>query len=125
MSFSISLPIELCNLMIDHLHDSKPYLFACSLVCRAWIPECRFHLFHNLRLCRDTADAFFQLFESSHATLASAHIRELDVAQSTVIRGGNLECDLLESLAFQRVLTRCSPDVFEHVQKLSVTWVGW
>ncbi|KAK0489364.1 hypothetical protein IW261DRAFT_411042 [Armillaria novae-zelandiae] len=95
------LPVELCNLIIDHFHDSKSSLFACSPVCRAWIPECRFHLFHNLRLCRDTADTFFQLFESSHATLASAHIRALDVAQNTVIRGGNLE------------------DVFEHVQKLS------
>ncbi|SJL13806.1 uncharacterized protein ARMOST_17254 [Armillaria ostoyae] len=119
------LPAELCNLIIDHLHDSKPSLLACSLVCRAWIPECRFHLFHNLRLCRDTADTFFQLFESPHATLASAHIRELDVAQNTVIRGGSLEGDLLEGLAFQGVLTRCPADVFEHVQKLSVTWVGW
>ncbi len=119
------LPAELCNLIIDHLHDSKPSLLACSLVCRAWIPECRFHLFHNLRLCRDTADSFFQLFKSPHATLASAHIRELDVTQNTVIRGGSLEGDLLEGLAFQGVLTRCPADVFEHVQKLSVTRVGW
>ncbi|KAK0436950.1 hypothetical protein EV421DRAFT_1739363 [Armillaria borealis] len=119
------LPVELCNLIIDHLHDSKPSLLTCSLVCRAWIPECRFHLFHNLRLCRDTADTFFQLFESPHATLASAHIRELDVAQNAVIRGGSLQGDLLEGLAFQGVLTRCPADVFEHVQKLSVLWVGW
>ncbi|KAK0239339.1 hypothetical protein EDD85DRAFT_906210, partial [Armillaria nabsnona] len=119
------LPAELCNLIIDHLHDSKPSLLACSLVCRAWIPECRFHLFHNLRLCRDTADTFFQLFESPHATLASAYIRELDVAQNTVIRGGSLEGDLFEGQAFQGVLTRCPAHVFEHVQKLSVTWVGW
>ncbi|KAK0188461.1 hypothetical protein F5146DRAFT_1055347 [Armillaria mellea] len=119
------LPVELCNLILDHLHDSKPSLFACSLVCRAWIPECRFHLFHNLRLCRDTAGTFFQLFESRHATLASAHIRELDVAQNTVIRGRSLEGDLVEGLVFQGVLTRCPADVFEHVRKLSVTWVGW
>ncbi|SJL13810.1 uncharacterized protein ARMOST_17258 [Armillaria ostoyae] len=119
------LPAELCNLIIDHLHDSKPSFLACSLVCRAWILECRFHLFHNLRLCRDTADTFFQLFESPHATLASAHIRELDVAQNTVIRGGSLECDLFEGLAFEGVLNRYPADVFEHVQKLSVTWVGW
>ncbi|KAK0202402.1 hypothetical protein DFS33DRAFT_1339852 [Desarmillaria ectypa] len=119
------LPTELCNLVIDYLHDSKPSLFACSLVCRAWVPECRFHLFQKLRLCRDTADPFFQLFESPHATLASAHIRELDVAQNTVTKGGSLEGNLLDGRAFQGVLTRCPADVFEHVQKLSVTWVGW
>ncbi|KAK0235000.1 hypothetical protein EDD85DRAFT_63450 [Armillaria nabsnona] len=119
------LPTELCNLIIGHLHDSKPSLFACSLVCRAWVPECRFHLFHTVVLYRDTADPFFQLFESPHATIASSHTRELDVAQNTVTRGGNLDGELLDGLAFQGVLSRCPADVFEHVQKLSVTWVGW
>ncbi len=119
------LPTELCNLIIDHLHDSKPSLFACSLVCRAWVPECRFHLFHKVVLYRDTADLFFQLFESPHATISSAHTRGLDVAQNTVTRGGNLDGELLGGLAFQGVLSRCPADVFEHVQKLSVTWVGW
>ncbi|KAK0466768.1 uncharacterized protein EV420DRAFT_1238009, partial [Desarmillaria tabescens] len=89
-------------------------------------PECRFHLFHKLRLCRDTADPFFQLSKSPHATFASAHIRELDVAQNTAARSGSLEGDLLDSGAFQGVLTRCPVDaLFEHVQKLSVTYVGW
>ncbi|KAK0475795.1 hypothetical protein IW261DRAFT_458367 [Armillaria novae-zelandiae] len=78
-----------------------------------------------LVLCRDTADPFFQLLESPYATIASAHTRELDVAQNTVTRSGNLDGELLDGLAFQGVLSRCPADVFEHVQKLSVTWVGW
>ncbi len=118
------LPTELCNLIIDHLHDSKPSLLVCSLVCRAWVPECRFHLFHKVRLDRDKANPFFQLFESPHATIASAHTRELDVAQNPITRNRNLD-ELFENLAFQSVLSRCPADVFEHVQKLSVTWVGW
>ncbi len=118
------LPTELCNLIIDHLHDSKPSLLVCSLVCRAWVPECRFHFFHKVRLDRDKADPFFQLFESPHATIASAHTRELDVAQNPITRNRNLD-ELFENLAFQSVLSRCPADVFEHVQKLSVTWVGW
>lgn len=117
------LPTELCNLIIDHLHDSKPSLSACSLVCRSWVPECRFHLFHKVVLYRGTADPFFQLFESPYATIASAHTRELDVAQNR--QGGNLGSKLLDDLSFQGVLSRCPADVFEHVQKLSVTWVGW
>ncbi|KAK0475617.1 hypothetical protein EDD18DRAFT_1367018 [Armillaria luteobubalina] len=119
------LPTELCNLVIDHLHDSKPSLLACSLVCRAWVLECRFHLFQKVDLYRDTADPFFQLFESPYATIASAHTRELNVAQNTVTRYGNLDGELLDGLAFQGVLSRYPADVFEHVQKLSVTWVGW
>ncbi|KAK0443111.1 uncharacterized protein EV420DRAFT_1726542 [Desarmillaria tabescens] len=121
------LPTELCNLVIDHLHDSKPSLLACSLVCRARVPESRFHLFHKVRLFRDT-DLFFQLLESPHATLASAHIHELDVAQNAVTMNGNLENldgELLDRQIFQGVLARCPANVFEHVRKLSVTWVGW
>ncbi|KAG7444046.1 uncharacterized protein BT62DRAFT_1029978 [Guyanagaster necrorhizus] len=118
------LPTELCNLVIDHFHDTKPSLLTCSLVRRVWDSESHFHLFHKVQLCRDTADSFFQLFESPHATLASAHIRELDVAQNSVTKGGSVAGDLLDGRAFQGVLTRCPADVFEHVQKLSVTCVG-
>ncbi|KAG7442374.1 uncharacterized protein BT62DRAFT_445944 [Guyanagaster necrorhizus] len=118
------LPTELCNLVIDHFHDSKPSLLTCSLVRRARDPESRFHIFQKVQLCRDTADSFFQLIESPHAILASAHIRELDVAQNSVTEGGSLAGDLLDGRAFQGVLTRCPADVFEHVQKLSVTCVG-
>ncbi|KAG7442362.1 uncharacterized protein BT62DRAFT_936205 [Guyanagaster necrorhizus] len=99
------LPTELYNLIIDHLHDSKPSLLACSLVCCARVPESRFHVFHKIQLRRDT-DSFFQLFESPHATLASAHIRELNVAQNSVTRGGS-PADLLDGRTFQGVLTRC------------------
>ncbi|KAK0216841.1 hypothetical protein IW262DRAFT_150284 [Armillaria fumosa] len=129
------LPVELCNLIIDHLHDSKPSLLACSLVCRAWVPECRFHLFYQVVLGPDTADPFFQLLESPHATIAPAHTRELDVSQNSVkseyellvaeltrSTGENLDNNLLENLG---ILSRCPADLFGHVKKLSVTRVGW
>ncbi|KAK0475616.1 hypothetical protein EDD18DRAFT_1056690, partial [Armillaria luteobubalina] len=114
------LPVELYNLIIDHLHDSKPSLLACSLVCRAWVPECRFHLFYKVILGPDTADPFSQLLESPHATIASAHTSELYVAQNSV--RSEHELLLLENLG---ILSRCPADVFGHVKKLSVTRVGW
>ncbi|KAK0216842.1 hypothetical protein IW262DRAFT_1252408, partial [Armillaria fumosa] len=111
----------------------KPSLLACSLVCCAWVPECRFHLFYKVLLRRDTADPFFQLLESPRATIASAHPHELIVAQDTVW-SENLDCKLLEN---PDILSRCSADVFGrvkklsvadvfgHVNTLSVTWAGW
>ncbi|KAK0475585.1 hypothetical protein EDD18DRAFT_196536 [Armillaria luteobubalina] len=127
------LPVELYNLIIDHLHDSKPSLLACSLVCRAWVPECRFHLFYKVVLRRDTAGPFFQLLESPHATIASVRTHEL-IAKQDTIWNENLDCKLLEN---PDILSRCPADVFGHVKKLSVTdafghmktlsviWAGW
>ncbi|KAK0475794.1 hypothetical protein IW261DRAFT_1492996 [Armillaria novae-zelandiae] len=128
------LPVELCNLIIDHLHDSKPSLLACSLVCRAWVSECRLHLFCKVILNSGTAEPFFQLLESPHATIASARTRELyvghntarskfelRVAQLTRIRE-TIDAKLLEHMG---ILSRCPADVFGHAKKLSVTWAGW
>ncbi|KAG7447428.1 uncharacterized protein BT62DRAFT_892499 [Guyanagaster necrorhizus] len=40
-------PPELCDRFIDFLHDDRKALKECSLVCRAWIPASRFHLFER------------------------------------------------------------------------------
>ncbi|PBK66092.1 hypothetical protein ARMSODRAFT_1021712 [Armillaria solidipes] len=116
------LPTELCNLIIDHLHDSKPSLLACSLVC-CMGPQMPFSPLPQVRLNRDTADPFFQLFESPmlsslwliHASLMSPRIPLLETEFSTASLG----------IWHFRVLPRCPADVLEHVQKLSVTWIGW
>ncbi|EMD35034.1 hypothetical protein CERSUDRAFT_125022 [Gelatoporia subvermispora B] len=39
------LPPELTDRVIDFLHDDAAVLKACSLVCRSWLPSCRFHKF--------------------------------------------------------------------------------
>ncbi|EKM54075.1 uncharacterized protein PHACADRAFT_96476 [Phanerochaete carnosa HHB-10118-sp] len=41
-------PQELCDLVIDHLHDEPAALKACSLVCRAWFPSTDLYLFSTL-----------------------------------------------------------------------------
>ncbi|KAF9069750.1 hypothetical protein BDP27DRAFT_672481 [Rhodocollybia butyracea] len=43
-------PPELHELIIDELRLSFPELKACSLVCKAWLPRCRFHLFRIIRI---------------------------------------------------------------------------
>lgn len=44
------LPPELIDMVIDFLHNDRPSLLACSLVCRSWLPESRVHLFHTVHV---------------------------------------------------------------------------
>lgn len=44
------LPWELTDHILDHHHDDEQTLKACMLVCRAWLPSCRYHLFHSVTL---------------------------------------------------------------------------
>ncbi|KAH9922702.1 uncharacterized protein B0H18DRAFT_879070, partial [Fomitopsis serialis] len=46
------VPAELCDTVIDHLHDDPRTLAACALVCRAWVPSSRMHQFHTVILHR-------------------------------------------------------------------------
>ncbi|KAH9926624.1 uncharacterized protein BXZ73DRAFT_49237, partial [Epithele typhae] len=44
----LDLPGEVMDFVIDHLHADFPTLQACTLVCHAWLPAARFHLFNTL-----------------------------------------------------------------------------
>ncbi|KAH9838524.1 uncharacterized protein C8Q71DRAFT_722679 [Rhodofomes roseus] len=46
------LPIEIQEQVLDHLHDDRRALRACSLVCSAWISTARLHLFRVVDLHR-------------------------------------------------------------------------
>ncbi|KAJ7877013.1 hypothetical protein B0H13DRAFT_2195037, partial [Mycena leptocephala] len=48
----LDLPQELTDKIIDGLHDDMPSLRDCSLVCWAWVPATRFHLFSDITLRR-------------------------------------------------------------------------
>jgi hypothetical protein len=39
---------ELQDRILDNLHDSKKDLSTCSIVCKSWLPTCRFHLFSEV-----------------------------------------------------------------------------
>ena len=47
------LPTELTDAIIDHLHDDKPTLLDCSLVCSSWLESSRYHLFRSIRIRGD------------------------------------------------------------------------
>ncbi|KAJ6535073.1 hypothetical protein B0H19DRAFT_964200, partial [Mycena capillaripes] len=52
-----SLPRELCDLVVDYLHADRASLGSCALVCRAWVPASRFHLFEYISLTEHEARA--------------------------------------------------------------------
>ncbi|KIK66711.1 hypothetical protein GYMLUDRAFT_911160 [Collybiopsis luxurians FD-317 M1] len=72
------IPQELADVIIGFLYDDKAALFCCSLVCRAWMPTTRYHLFRCLQLKqaithhRPTAQngaSFLDLVLSPHNTI--------------------------------------------------------
>lgn len=45
---TLVLPQELVDMVIDELRRDQPSLRNCSVVCTAWVPRCRIHLFKNM-----------------------------------------------------------------------------
>jgi hypothetical protein len=50
------LPPELIDRIIDCLYYDICALRACALVCKAWVPSCRFHLFYTIRFASSYKD---------------------------------------------------------------------
>jgi hypothetical protein len=95
----IFLPQEVCENLIDHLHDDKAALGVCGLVCRAWVPASRYHLFGeaDIYLDDDCVDLtrFLELLRTSITGRSIApYVRKVDV----VYEGYNAKTDLLNSL---------------------------
>ncbi|KAJ7881924.1 hypothetical protein B0H13DRAFT_2539915, partial [Mycena leptocephala] len=75
MSRTATLPRELCDLIVDYLHAERVALGSCALVCRAWVPASRFHLFEHISLTDQKGHAAARLNEllaSPHSTFAPA-----------------------------------------------------
>ncbi|KAJ7127939.1 hypothetical protein C8R44DRAFT_779047 [Mycena epipterygia] len=76
-----ALPRELCDLVVDYLHAERVTLGSCALVCRAWVPASRFHLFERISLSQKDGHAAARLNDllaSPRATFAGA-VRRLDL----------------------------------------------
>ncbi|KZT03525.1 uncharacterized protein LAESUDRAFT_335360 [Laetiporus sulphureus 93-53] len=54
------LPLELHDCILDCLVDDRRALATCSLVCRAWLPTARSHLFHAVTLSGSAQGSRFQ-----------------------------------------------------------------
>ncbi|KAJ7328684.1 hypothetical protein DFH08DRAFT_1084265 [Mycena albidolilacea] len=74
------IPQELYDLIVDYLHTERSALSSCALVCRAWVPASRFHLFEHVSLAKhqwNAAARLNELLASPYATFAPS-VRSLE-----------------------------------------------
>ncbi|KAH9898001.1 hypothetical protein C8Q73DRAFT_788228 [Cubamyces lactineus] len=74
------VPVELTDYIIDFLHKDARTLAACALVCRAWTPAARFHLFRAVILQDRGFVSSFQRLLGTSPDLG-LYVRELTVAK--------------------------------------------
>ena len=65
------LPQEICDLIIDHLHNDKPSLRHCALVARGWVYRSQVHVFYSLILGGKLLRRWFDTFSPSDERIHS------------------------------------------------------
>jgi hypothetical protein len=78
---SPSLPFEITDMIIDHLHGDKPTLAVCGLTCKEWLSSSRYHLFSKVVLNAAGSkhiSSFSELLAVTSNSVASA-VRHLTV----------------------------------------------
>jgi hypothetical protein len=75
------LPPELHDVVIDHLHSHKSSLAACSLVCKAWVPSSRLHLFEYVFVRPHEINSFLALLTSPLCTMATS-VRQISLSKT-------------------------------------------
>lgn len=69
---------EVADIFIDYLHNDQQALFACSLVCKSWLPGARFHAFETVNLTPLNMGGFMKLFRSPTKATIIPFIRHFD-----------------------------------------------
>jgi hypothetical protein len=105
-----AIPQELVDYIIDHLHNDKPSLAACSLVCRDWIPPSRYHFLPKLSLNFVDIHHCLYILESPLCTI--------------VPRIRHLSLHGFHGARFRVALSRLASRLL-HVRRLSLVSVQW
>lgn len=129
---SLELPNELVGLIIDHLHDDKPTLKICALVCRDWIAPSRFHIFHDIHCYQNGVDTFISLCDSPFSTIHRANTCAFRLSTHLFVVGEPEVQQLQNSPALNKLLTWRSSDgqktlatLLSQLRILALDWVGW
>ncbi|KAL6302240.1 hypothetical protein BKA93DRAFT_403773 [Sparassis latifolia] len=113
------LPPELQDMIMDYLHDDKPSLLSCSLVCRCWIYSSRHHLLQSIYIIEGRwaghgvvqfASFLEELVKAGRDLLFIPHVHELHVlgTNGDVHTLQVFERPNVSSCAIARILTRLS-----------------
>jgi len=80
------LPNEIQDRILDFLHDSKPTLRACALVCRAWVPTSRYHIFSDITLRTKDVPSFEVLSKDPNCTIRSCRHLEIHYLSTKIMK---------------------------------------
>jgi hypothetical protein len=112
-----SIPQELVDHILDHLFDDIPALLSCALVCRAWLPTCRLHLFSNVSLSVPRPGDFLTALEEDLEMM-----EEQEFAEGGPVGDPNFQvpvvhpkCRRLESLLGR------NPEIAPYIHTLSIS----
>ncbi|KDQ06699.1 hypothetical protein BOTBODRAFT_192913 [Botryobasidium botryosum FD-172 SS1] len=132
MMSGLELPSELIDLIIDHLHDEKPTLKICALVCRDWVAPSRFHLFRSIRLYQNGVGRFISLCDSPLSTIFSAKTSSFLFATNAIAAGAPAVHQRENKSGLNRLLTWRSLDgqktlatVLPQLGTLILGYIGW
>lgn len=76
-----TLPPELDDIILDHLHDDRSALASCALVRRSWLPAVRYHNWRDLRVaCAQTDLKTLEGLLDDSPSLVH-HVRNIVLAQ--------------------------------------------
>ncbi|KAH9837144.1 uncharacterized protein C8Q71DRAFT_587587 [Rhodofomes roseus] len=74
------VPPELCDYVIDYLHNDRKSLTACSLTCREWVPTSRHHLYCEVLLHKPQLFIAFKRLLQAHPVLG-CYVRVLKISR--------------------------------------------
>ncbi|KAJ7486757.1 hypothetical protein FB451DRAFT_1227982 [Mycena latifolia] len=119
-----SLPAELTDEIIGWISASPaPWrdLSTCSLVCKAWLPGSRAHLFHSIQITLDKATRWNAFLKSSHLTSYLRHVEILEKPEVT----HQLSYEQMQAQSTQ--LYQLLPDIAQltTVNSLCVDVISW
>lgn len=109
-----SLSPEIWDQIIDHLHDNKPTLSACTLVHRSWTTSARLHLFYRIIIDDRNMDNLSIVFPQSGGAL-DHYIRDFRIAMDRI--------PLLPIFPSLTSLTLSSDEPWEQWPPLTQRWL--
>jgi len=85
MTTVTTIPQELVDTIVDYLHADLHVLATCGIVCRAWLPSSRYHLFQCVFLNPQNTSKFSELLSSPCSTIATS-VQFLEISNEVIGR---------------------------------------
>ncbi|KAK7692332.1 hypothetical protein QCA50_003957 [Cerrena zonata] len=128
------LPPEIMDEVIGHCVDDVHSLRSCSIVCKAWLPASRYHLFQNhaMRLTSRTSDEILESFECAAPSL-TGYVRcihatcriFLQLSQLTVFPSLEaLHLRNLEPSTYMPIMS-CLISSYPHLKRLQIEGISY